>query len=353
MDAEEDPTMASTPAGFGKASTQCKLLETIFEDPKHGADGRERLTSVRKYKRFIDFTVGPTASKKWKRSQKARKLAVCRQSLFQHQGHPEVFECPQDAFTRLTQRKTRVRGPASVYQNGTDHALIAIDKRSACYNNMGGGACAAVDSTHSLSQSELCSQAGCNNGSFEPNSSSGLPDTLIVSSGDLFVEEAATVELPLGCASNNGASIDVEVRSSIEDLLTAVVVSSHGCSLDYPSVRAGDVKHSRSCNGNAGGASPDGLLEVRPTAEPRRAQSRMRLSARRGPRKQASVWAPRHPVDRSVEGTMSELIAIIEATDNLCEGVVEDCSLSSCNVDREIVNQLLHSFVERVPENVP
>ncbi|CAN7992993.1 unnamed protein product [Ixodes hexagonus] len=352
MDAGEHAAVALTPAGFSKASTQCKLLETIFEDPKHGADGKERFTSVRKYKRFIDFTAGPTASKKWKRSQKARKLAVFRQSpSFQHQGHREAFECTQDISTKPTQRKTRTRTPTSTYHNGADYS--SRDREQACYNGDTNGVYATADCMHTSSQSELGKQARCNNGSFQPDLSSGLPDTFIVSSRDLFVEEAATVELPLECASNGSASIDMEVRSSVEDLLAAVVGSDHSSASAYTSLRPDSVKHFKPCDGKAGVVSRDlnKFNGAQPTAEPRRVQ--MRVPTRKGPRKRASVWGPGHPVDRSVEGTVSELIAIIEATDTLCENVVENCGLSHCNVDSEIVSQLLHSFVKRVPENVP
>lgn len=335
----------------GKPSSQCKLLETIFEDPKHGTDGREQLTSVRRYKRYIEFTTAPNASKKWKRSQKARKLAVYRLSSLDQQ-------CQQDVSGHVGEsshatRTTRRRSTGKTKPHGTKSCL---DENSAAQNGETVSNHEVLNSSYSnrlffTALNKLHAKPGSQKNSSPHCQNVDSPETFVVSNSDLFVEEAATVELPLEWKGNEArvmsspdGAVDTDVRSSGENLVTTVVKANTDCSLGTPCQHSfvpsnsdlwcynGDEPQAVSCVDN-------NLDRTTASVELHEAKcstmQSCKIPVNQG-RRRTPVWSAAQ-LEKCVSGTVTELIAIIETADNLCDSVVENCSIS--NFDAHHIGQ--------------
>lgn len=200
MDAQDDGYYASW--NSYRRRPQCKLLETIYEYPKLRMNGRKQFMSVRKYKRFIDFTAGPTASKTWKRSQKARKLASSR--LKHAFGASNYGDGPLHSVRRV--RNARARTPP-LFENRSvsQECSEAWTRPPSFFKTAVAAALERVGETDdgSARNDEPHVGPACI-GNFE------LPETFVVSNTDLIVEEAATIELPLDCRSEKEDTLGID-----------------------------------------------------------------------------------------------------------------------------------------------
>lgn len=323
----------SASSDCNRAAAQCRLLETIYEDPKESTDGRAQFTSVRRYKRFIDFTAGPTASKKWKRSQKARKLANVR--LVHALGAQAHYSDQSDdvGSTLRPVRRTRVRTLSSPENKVISKSNGQTNPRSYCSPAAAGFVCmvGGNDNRSHRWHAKPHVTPACSRGF-------ALPDTFVVSSTDLVVEEAATVELPLEWISSTkeqalevDASVTHQVRSSVEGLLTAVVSTPWGYRLPCPEVKA--ENWSALCYENSDPAvlcTSDALCKAsmeQPMDEREVHATGFQADgslSRRG----LPSWAACK--DEDVSNTVVELIAVVEATHSICDHAVQESSIYSC-----------------------
>lgn len=325
----------SAASDCNRAAAQSRLLETIYEDPKESTDGRAQFTSVRRYKRFIDFTAGPTASKKWKRSQKARKLANVRLvHALEAQAHYPPDRSDDVCSSLRPVRKTRVRAPSSPEDKLISQSNAQTSPRRYCSSAAAGFVCAAGgNDSRSLSWHA--------NSHVAPGGFS-LPDTFVVSSADLVVEEAATVELPLEwVSSSRDAGVKEQVRSSVEELLSAVVSNPWDYRLPCPEVKeenwstlcysGSDTAQAVSCSSDALGKASMG----EPVDE--RAVHSTGVHVDGGHNERVlPAWATACK-DEDVSDTVVELIAVIEATHSICDRVVQESSFYSGQNNRSSV----------------
>lgn len=324
----------SASSDCNRAAAQCRLLETIYEDPKESTDGRAQFTSVRRYKRFIDFTAGPTASKKWKRSQKARKLANVRLvHALGSQAHYSSDQSDDVGSTLRPVRKTRVRALSSPEYKPVSQSGGQTNSRSYRSPAAAGFVCmvGGNDSRSHRWHAKPHVAPACSR-------DFALPDTFVVSSTDLVVEEAATVELPLEWISSSkeqalevDASVTDQVRSSVEDLLTAVVSTPWDYRLPCPEVKA--QKWSALCYESRDPAvhcTSDALCRAsmgQPVDEREVHATGFQADGSHS-RRGRPDWAACKREDGS--DTVVELIAVIEATHSICDDVVQESSVHSC-----------------------
>lgn len=336
----------SASSDFNRAAAQCRLLETIYEDPKESTDGRSQFTSVRRYKRFIDFTAGPTASKKWKRSQKARKLANVR--LVHALGAQAQYSSDQsdDVCASLRPvRKTRVRAPSTAESKLTSQPNARTNPRSYCSTATADFVCTGggnYSRSHRWHSNSHVPTPACSRGGFT------LPDIFVVSRVDLVVEEAATVELPLEWVSSSkeqasgvDADVKAQVHSSVKDLLTAVVGTPWDYRLPCPEVKAENWS-ALCCNGSdpaqAVHCTSDALCKVsmrEPVDERAVHATGFQVDGGHSERGLPAWAAACEDVD--VSDTVVELIAVIEATHSICDRVVQESSIYSGQNNRSCV----------------
>lgn len=229
---DEQLDECSTTYDSCRVAPQSKLLETIYEYPKQNTDGKRQFTSVRKYKRFIDFATGPTASKKWKRSQKARKLASSRlvHAVAAHL-HSSSDQCDDLPVSRRLARNTKVRVSSACTERPPLQEGSETQTKSQCCNEVANvfRVCDA-DNVYTIRKWDVVSRAVpvCNE--------SELPEAFVVSSTDLVVEEAATVELPLDwMGSRKGEdNMDDQVPASVDNLACVASTSTPPWSHSLP-----------------------------------------------------------------------------------------------------------------------
>lgn len=321
----------SAASDCNKAAAQSRLLETIYEDPKESTDGRAQFTSVRRYKRFIDFTAGPTASKKWKRSQKARKLANVRLvHALEAQVHYPPDRSDEMCSSLRPVRKTRVRAPSFPEDRLISQSNAQTNPRRHCSSAAAGFVCAAGGNDSRWHANSHVAPGGFS-----------LPDTFVVSSVDLVVEEAATVELPLewvGSSRQQASGVDADVqeqvvRSSVEELLGAVVSNPWDYRLPCPEVKAenwsalcyngSDPAQADHCSSDALGKASMG----EPVDE--RAVLSTGFHVDGGHNERVLPACATACKEEDVSDTVVELIAVIEATHSICDRVVQESNFYS------------------------
>ncbi|XP_037520419.1 uncharacterized protein LOC119397054 [Rhipicephalus sanguineus] len=322
MDGQDDEYYASYDSY--RMTPQCKLLETIYENPKLSTNGRKQFTSIRKYKRFIDFTVGPTATKKWKRSQKARKLASSR--LVHAFGTSNHYDDPQHSLRPV--RNARARTPPSYENRSISQECSEVRTRPlGVFKTAVAAASGRVCETDDESARHECHDEPrvvpvCT-GTFE------LPETFVVSSTDLIVEEAATVELPLDCRNKKEDTLgidfnmDCRVHEYDENVSSGESTITSWCyALPCPETEedqvtvcysGGDTPQAFDCrNGGFCEKSPGETLdETVPSKGFYTVCDRRPLHA----------WAACQEDD--VSNTVMELVAVVETAHSLCDSVVK------------------------------
>uniref|UniRef100_A0A224YIK3 Uncharacterized protein n=1 Tax=Rhipicephalus zambeziensis TaxID=60191 RepID=A0A224YIK3_9ACAR len=346
MDGQDDEYYASYDSY--RMTPQCKLLETIYENPKLSTNGRKQFTSIRKYKRFIDFTAGPTATKKWKRSQKARKLASSR--LTHAFGASNHCDDPQHSLRPV--RNARARIPPSyenrsVSQECSEARMRPPNVFKTAVAAALGRVCETDDGSTRNDEPHVV--PACI-GNFE------LPETFVVSSTDLIVEEAATVELPLDCRNKKEDTLgidfnmDYRVREYDENFSSGDSTSTPWCyALPCPETKedqavfcysSGDPSRAVDCrNGGLWEKSPGETVDETVPSE-----GFCSVCDRRP----LHAWAACQEDD--VSNTVLELVAVVEATHSLCDSVGKT---SGACAHQNSKSCLLSQAVEASNGNVP
>lgn len=343
MDGQDDEYYASYDSY--RMAPQCKLLETIYEHPKLSTNGRKQFTSVRKYKRFIDFTAGPTATKKWKRSQKARKLASTR--LVHAFQASDPCDDPQHSLRPM--RNVRARMPP-LYESrsfsqgcseprtrpqGVFKAAVAASGR-VCETGDG----SARHEWHEPRVVSVCT------GNLE------LPETFVVSSTDLIVEEAATVELPPDCRNKEETlGIDFNTEYGVHECDKVTSEGSTGTSWCY-ALPCSETKEDQAAfcyssddSSQLTDCRNSGLCE----------KSSVELFDKTVPSENFYTVCERRPLhawaacqEDNVSNSLMELAAVVETRHCLCESVVR--SSGAC-VHQNGKSYLLNQAVEASSSN--
>nr|XP_050051454.1 uncharacterized protein LOC126547604 [Dermacentor andersoni] len=338
MDGQDDEYYTSYDSY--RMAPQCKLLETIYENPKLRTDGLKQFTSVRKYKRFIDFTAGPTATKKWKRSQKARKLASSR--LLHAFGASDNCDDLQHSLRSV--RNARARMPPSYENRISQQSSESRTGLHGCYKS------ATVYGRVRETKNGSASHEWQNESHVVPVCAGNfeLPETFVVSSTDLIVEEAATVELPLDCRNKKEETLgfydNMECREHECDenhtgasnsipwcyALPCTQTKENQAAFCYNS---GDRSQVIDCR--SGGLCQNSPGEPFNKALP--SEGFYAICDRRP----LHSWAACQ--DDDVSDTVVELVAVIETTHSLCDSVVKD---SSASANQNSVSCLLNQAIE-------
>lgn len=345
MDGQDDEYYASYDSY--RMAPQCKLLETIYENPKLRTDGLKQFTSVRKYKRFIDFTAGPTATKKWKRSQKARKLASSRLvHAFRASDHCDDLQHSLRSVRNARARmpppyENRISKESSESRTGPqDRCKTAAASARVCETNNGSASHGWPNESHVV---PVC--AG----------NSELPETFVVSSTDLIVEEAATVELPLDCRNGKEETLGIDdnvecrVHEYDENLAAGASTTIPWC---YTLPCTQTTENQAAFCYNSGDRSQvidcrnGGSCEKSP-GEPFNKTVPSEGFYTICDRRPLHSWAACH--DHDVSDTVVELVAVIETTHSLCDSVVKN---SSACANQNSANCLLNQAIEASNANV-
>lgn len=232
MDAEEEPVSLGPSVVTSKEHVHRKLLETIYEAPKHSRDGTEQFTSIRKYKRFIDFTEAPSAAKKWKRTQKALRLASTRRVAPDADPCEEHVNGDTSGFSRPMRHSTRHKQEV-VHSVQNSLVVSSCRRRPSVPRRKASQQDEQVVHTNNL-------RSACQPELLGSSLASGFKrDTsvqvIILENGDMTVEEGATVELPYeipACGEHVDCSVlstgvvdnsmQVDIQSSaVQRLMTA------------------------------------------------------------------------------------------------------------------------------------
>ncbi|XP_064457977.1 uncharacterized protein LOC135368538 isoform X2 [Ornithodoros turicata] len=321
---EEEPAAMEPTVTSGKQHVQCKLLETIYEDPKCSKDGTEQFTSIRKYKRFIDFSEAPNNAKRWKRTQKAFKLASSRRSTAVAEPSSEISDIA--ASSRPTRNCTRHRLPA---------ASARIDLvSSGCRKRPSGAQTKLPPSSVAVCDTQQHRYLTEHTGGSQQDTSLQI---VVLENGDVPIEECATIEIPFdglhGGGSRNGMlvaavqsaseqwsqfqdNIEEDVRECVKCVLKIVVPDTEECDRDM----------GNSTDSTSYVPQPRQLPEVQPET--------------RATRKESGE-------ENEVINTVGDLAAIVETTCFLCDvssNVADHCADVNCDTIQ--VAQVVREVVE-------
>lgn len=194
---EEDPAATDLTTNRSKKHVQCKLLETIYEDPKCTKDGKEQYTSVRKYKRFIDFNEAPNHAKRWKRTQKAFKLASSRRVTPVDEPNGDISDTA--ASTRPTRNCTRHRIP------NTTIDLVSSNCRKRKLSSSGIAVCDPAKPHHVTQQQP-----------HQTTRQEASVQIVVLENGGVPIEECATVEVPAEGSQNGMVDGTVLTNNCVE-----------------------------------------------------------------------------------------------------------------------------------------